>query len=138
MTRKAHYARPEDHDLTDAIFPMYELLLHPLGRGAGSGVKSDAVGRLVFLGCQSRQSMDTEGEWPIRGDSHKITLDKALLKEVHREIKTRSGGSIDGLLEVLEIFEEIAATVEVKDDGDYNPLNSSIPDGVDIELNGDE
>ncbi len=138
MTRKAHYARPEDHDLTDAVFPLFALELHPLGKGAGSGKRSPATARLVFLACQSKESMTQEGQWPLRGDSHIVTLNYDALKNIHQRLRAAGLDGPEpedrGLLKVIAEFEAEAAAVEVQDNGDYNPLFTSIPNDIDIEL----
>ena len=131
MTRKAHYSRPEDVDLTDAVFPLYSLEMYPLGKGAGSGNRSAATARLVFLGYQSRSTLDGE-LMPLKGDCHSLELTVANLKAIHTRLK--AAGLVGGLLDVIAEFEAEAAAVEVKPDGDYNPLYSSIEDGIDIEL----
>jgi hypothetical protein len=144
MARKAHYARPEDQDLTDALFRLYSLSISPLGKGAGSGNASDAVGEMVFVGCQSQQAVD-DGNWPLKGDSHRVRLGIDELKEVHKRIKQAGadgefhrpripGEQENGLLRMLEIFEAVAGDVERKTDGDFNPLYNSIPAGSDLAL----
>lgn len=142
MTRKAHYSRPNDHDLTAAVFPLYEFTLRPLGKAAGSGKRSAAVAQAVFIGCQSKTSM-AAGDWPLKGDSHKINLDYPHLKAIHQQIKAEAAAGTlhvatddreSGLLRIIQIIEEVASTVETKPNGDYNPLYNSDNEGVDIEL----
>jgi len=142
MTREANYPRPNDHDLTNAVFPLYSFTLQPLGKAAGSGKRSAAVAQAVFIGCQSKTSMDA-GDWPLKGDSHKINLDYTHLKAIHQQINAEAAAGTlhvatddreSGLLRIIEIIEEVSSTIETKPNGDYNPLYTRIPAGVDIEL----